>query len=77
MTICHNEAKDETLYVKSEIDGPNLHLSESINRPSFKEGEFFTEIDANGCYTPVGQIATVAELVIIIITLMDCLSDYK
>jgi len=62
ITVCHNEEQDDTLWTMSQIRGADLGDSESINRPSFRESIFYQDISADTCYTQVGQIETVTEL---------------
>lgn len=62
ISICHDEKTSDTFYVEHEIDGPRLSQSESINRPSFAEGGFYPDIEADKCYTSAEQIKTIAIL---------------
>jgi len=56
ITICHDRTIDHTYFANHEIIGPNINArSTGQRRPSFKEGEFFTDISANAAYNRNNQ----------------------
>ncbi|ODM90863.1 Nuclease [Orchesella cincta] len=64
INICHNTNRDETIYAHHYIIGAGLNPYEvSNNRPSFKEGQFYTTISANDAYSQSSQKNQVAYLV--------------
>ena len=59
LTICYQRAKANALYSASVIRGASILADDESNtRPSFRQGSFFTGIDANQAYLQTSQMVT-------------------
>ncbi len=64
ITICHNPKLDQTVLAHHTIYGSSINSFEVSNkRPGFKEGGYYSGINANKAYSQKSQKEMIAELV--------------